>query len=204
MDPDLNKYDLENVTVAHPKMSARGMAADLSRRVGLVLLRRARRAHDEAQHRLRHQAGADLCARVLQIYGALNFEKRASAAMRLFPAARTARSAGPSCRACRRSCSIRATLGDAGQIRSFRRLRAGRSTACASAWRRTRRPKRYTRLRHHAGRRCGDRAPEMFELNHSSRAAVEKARKQAEQRRLRERKTPMHHHEEPVHIEAAE
>ena len=45
---------------------------------------------------------------------------------------------------------------------------------------------------------------EMFELNNSSRAAVEKARKQAEQRRLRERKAPVHHHEEPVHIEAAE
>ena len=33
-----------------------GMAAGLSRRVELVLHRRARRAHDEAQHRLRHQA----------------------------------------------------------------------------------------------------------------------------------------------------
>ena len=43
---------------------------------------------------------------------------------------------------------------------------------------------------------------EMFELNDSSRAAVEKARKQAEQRKVRERNT--HHHEEPVHIEAAE
>ena len=43
---------------------------------------------------------------------------------------------------------------------------------------------------------------EMFELNDSSRAAVEKARKQAEQRKVRERNT--HHHDEPVHIEAAE
>jgi hypothetical protein len=43
---------------------------------------------------------------------------------------------------------------------------------------------------------------EMFELNDSSRAAVEKARKQAEQRKQRQRLHP--HHDEPVHIEAAE
>lgn len=43
---------------------------------------------------------------------------------------------------------------------------------------------------------------EMFDLNDSSRAAVEKAKKQAEQRKRRQK---VHtHDDEPVHIEAAE
>ena len=37
MDPDLNKYDLETVTVEHPRMSRGGMAADLPGHVELVL-----------------------------------------------------------------------------------------------------------------------------------------------------------------------
>ena len=85
MDPDLNKYDMENVTVAHPKMTRRGVAAGLSRRLDLVLHRRACRAHDEAQHRLRHQAGEDMARRLadLRRYA---FRGGAPAAVRLSPA----------------------------------------------------------------------------------------------------------------------
>ena len=65
-----------------------------------------------------------------------------------------------SCRACLLSSSIRATPGRrSSNMSRFDRLWPGRSTACASGWRRTRRAKAYHGPRHHAGGRRGRRAP---------------------------------------------
>ena len=68
MDPDLNKYDLKTVTVEHPRMRRQGMAPNLLGRVELVLQRRARRADDAAEPRLRDQSGEDPAR------SAMNFE----------------------------------------------------------------------------------------------------------------------------------
>ena len=84
MDPDMNKYDLEHVTTGHPVMTARRVAAGLSRRLGPLLLGRAHRDDLPPRQGIRHQAGASV-----EPYPAillhLHSGKRASAAGRLFP-----------------------------------------------------------------------------------------------------------------------
>ena len=109
MDPDLNKYDLETVTVEHPSMSRE----EWQQTYRDVWNWYYTDEHVETMMRRNIAYGIKpvrIVRSVLQIYGAPHFEEfiRSNAAI---SGGRTARSAGPSCRACRRSSSIPATPG---------------------------------------------------------------------------------------------
>ncbi len=200
MDPDLNKYDIENVTVAHPKMTAEEWQ---------------RTYHDAWRWYYTDEHVARLMKRniaygikpvriwrlMLQIFGAMEYEN-------VHP----------------QQCGY-LRLKD----RKERRPELPRVPAvlfypqyawetvskylrfAAYGWRIDRMRKRLEK--DPAVRNYRDFATtpvvdaetehlEMFELNESARAAVEKAKKQAEQRRAREKKHA--HDDEIVHIEAAE
>ena len=183
MDPDLNKYDLESVTVEHPRMSARGMAADLSRRLGLVFHGRAYRARDAPQRRLWHQARRGSGASCMPDLRRHEIRRAASAAMRLFapqgPEAAPARAAAragapllPAVLRCRHSSNIGALPAYAFKILRMQK-RVERDPDLES----------YRDLAITPVVDAESEALEMFELNESSKAAVEKARRQAQRHR---------------------
>ena len=163
-----------------------GMAADLSGHVDLVLHRRACRTHDEAQRRLRHQAGAH---RALGPPGlrCAAFRGSASAAMRLFPPKGRAASAAPSCQACRLSLFhpihgwqtlVKYARFGAYGLRLHRMRKRVQKDAAAKC---------YRDLATIPVVDAENETLQMFDLNQSSRAAVEKAKTQAQARRERER-----------------
>jgi radical SAM superfamily enzyme YgiQ (UPF0313 family) len=198
MDPDLNKYDLENVTVAHPKMTA----AEWQQAYRDVWTWYYTDEHVERMMKRNIAYGikpVKIWRVVLQIYGAMHFEDvhpQQCGYLRL-----------------KRRTERRLELPQVPALLFYPRyaletvvkyLRFG-----AYGWKIHRMRRRLAKdpsvaaYRDLATTRVVEAEAEhleMFELNDSARAAVEKAKKQAEQRKLRK----AHAHEEEVHIEAAE
>jgi radical SAM superfamily enzyme YgiQ (UPF0313 family) len=199
MDPDLNKYDLENVTVEHPKMSA----AEWQQAYRDVWTWYYTDAHVERMMKRNIAYGikpVKIWRVVLQIYAAPHFEG-------VHP---------QQCGYLRRKdrTQRRPELPRAPALLFYPRyawetlvkyVRFGAYVLKIHRMRkRLEKDKTLRGYRDLATTKVVDAEHEhleMFELNDSSRAAVEKAQKQAEQRKLRAHKA---HAEEPEHIEAAE
>jgi radical SAM superfamily enzyme YgiQ (UPF0313 family) len=200
MDPDLNKYDLENVTVAHPKMSA----AEWQKAYHDVWTWYYTDAHVERMMKRNIAYGikpVKIWRVIMQIYGAMHFEDvhpqqcgyfrlkdrkerrpdlPREPALLFYPryVFETVVKYSRFYAYARKINRMRKRLQKDRSVRAYRDLATTKVVEAEAE---------------HL---------EMFELNDSARAAVEKARKQAEQRKLREK-----HHEHtdaPVHIEAAE
>jgi hypothetical protein len=199
MDPDLNKYDLENVTVEHPKMSA----AEWQQTYHDVWTWYYTDEHVERMMKRNIAYGikpVKVWRVVAQIYAASHFENLHPQQCGYF-------------RLKDRS-QRRPELPRESALLFYPRYAAETFAKYARfgsyLWKIHRMRKRLQKdkslvdYRDLATTKVVDaehEALEMFELNESSRAAVEKARKQAEARKQREEKTQA---EEPAHIEAAE
>jgi radical SAM superfamily enzyme YgiQ (UPF0313 family) len=199
MDPDLNKYDLENVTVAHPRMSA----AEWQQAYRDVWTWYYTDEHVERLMKRNIAYGIKpvmIWRTVLQIYGAMHYEDvhpQQCGYLRL-----------------KRRDERRPETPRVPAILFYPQFALETVVKylrfAAYGWKIHRMRKRLQKdpslkaYRDLATTRVVEAEAEhleMFELNDSSRAAVEKARKQAEQRKVRERHA---NHDEPVHIEAAE
>jgi len=200
MDPDLNKYDIENVTTAHPKMSAEEWQQTYFNVWDWYYT-------DEHVARLMQRNIAygikpiKIWRTVLQIYGAMKFENVHPQQCGYFRLKDRTQRRPELPRVPALLFYPRHALETLVKYARF----------AAYGWKINRIRKRLEN--DPANRTYADLATtrvvdaetehlEMFELNDSSRAVVEKAKKQAEQRRWRE-KAHAHDHEEEV-IEAAE
>jgi hypothetical protein len=200
MDPDLNKYDIENVTTAHSKMTT----AEWQKTYRDVWDWYYTDEHVERMMKRNIAYGikpVNIWRVVMQIYGAMAFEDVHPQQCGYFRL-KDRKERRPELPrvpalvfypqfAVETLVKYTRFLSYAWKIHRMRKRLAADPT-----WR------RYSDL---ATTRVVDAETEhleMFELNDSSRAVVEKARKQAEQRKLRERR--QHAHEEEVQIEAAE
>jgi radical SAM superfamily enzyme YgiQ (UPF0313 family) len=200
MDPDLNKYDLENVTVAHPKMTT----AEWQQAYRDVWTWYYTDEHVERLMKRNIAYGikpVKIWRVVMQIYGAMHFEDvhpQQCGYLRL-----------------KRRTERRPELPVVPALVFYPRFAAETlvkyARFIAYAWKINRMRKRLQKVtglkayRDLATTRVVEPETEhleMFELNDSARAAVEKARKQAEQRKQRDRRAP--EHADPVHVEAAE
>jgi hypothetical protein len=199
MDPDLNKYDIENVTTHHPKMSG----AEWQQTYRNVWDWYYTDEHVERMMKRNIAYGikpVGIWRIVMQIYGAMAFEDvhpQQCGYLRL-----------------KRRKERRPELPRVPALIYYPRFAIETTVKyyrfLSYAWKIDRMRKRLEKdpaLRNYrdlATTRVVEAETEhleMFELNDSARAAVEKARKQAAQRKLREKH---HHSEEPEHIEAAE
>ena len=108
MDPDMNKYDVEHVVTAHPKMSGSRVERGLSHRLGLLLYRRSPR--DDRAPRLcqRHQYPLADAGPVLVLERGAGRES-ASRCNGASSASNTATTGARACRSNPRSCSMAAT-----------------------------------------------------------------------------------------------
>jgi hypothetical protein len=200
MDPDLNKYDLENVTIAHPRMSA----AEWQQTYRDVWTWYYTDAHVETMMRRNIAYGikpVKVWRSVMQIYGAMHFEG-------VHP---------QQCGYFRRKDRRERRPGMPRVPALLFYPRHGLETAVKYArfahysWRIDRIRQR---LRRDASARdyrdlatepvvdAESEALEMFALNEASRAAVAKARRQAEDRRRRQGAAPAV--AEPLTVDAAE
>ena len=203
MDPDLNKYDIENVTTGASEDDAPRSGSRPISTCGTGTIPTSTSARLMQRNIAYGIKPVKIWRLVLQIYGAMKFENVHPQQCGYFRLKdRDAAAAGAAARS-RAPLLSAIRVGDARQIRGLRRLRledqphpqAAREGSGEQALYATS-PSRRSSMRR-------AEHTEMFELNDSSRAAVEKARKQAEQRRLRARKAHTHD-DEPVQIEAAE
>ena len=125
MDPDMNKYDVEHVCTAHPRMSKDEWEQAYRDAWATLLFRRACR--DRAQARLReralHEQGEQRADRVRRLRRASRTYTRCSSG---WCAARCARSAATACRSRTRWCSIRGA-----PTTSSRARRRGARSRCA-------------------------------------------------------------------------
>ncbi len=200
MDPDLNKYDLENVTVAHPKMTT----AEWQQAYHDVWNWYYTDEHVERMMRRNIAYGigpVKIWRGVLQIYGAMNFEgvhPQQCGYVRLKDRSqrRPEKPRVPALIFYPRyaiETLVKYARFFAYGLKMHRVRKRLQADPAAKAYR----DLAITRVVEAEAEHL-----EMFELNDSSRAAVAKARKQAEQRREREHHAA--HPDEPLHIEAAE
>lgn len=157
MDPDLNKYDLETVTVAHPKMSRDEWQDTYNDMWRLVLYRGACRAHDAAQHRLRNKAGKATPRGSSGLWSG-KFRTGSPAAMRLF-SPKGSEAAPARTTACPRDCLLSAAyVADDRQICPIRALRAETLSHAGACRERAHRIGLQGSC-HYAGNRRGNRDP---------------------------------------------
>ncbi len=201
MDPDLNKYDIENVTTAHPKMTREEWQQAYFDVWDWYY-------SDEHVERLMRRNIAygikpvKIWRTVMQIYGAMKFENVHPQQCGYFRLKdRTQRRPElprvPALLFYPRYAweTLVKYAGFTAYALKIHRMRKRLEKDAAN--------KRYSDFAITPVVDAETEHTEMFDLNDSARAAVGKARKQAEQRKLRDRKAPAHEHE-AVHIEAAE